>query len=45
MHDEDSDEIDLRCPQVVADNAAKGLGCARHSAVAAPRSAWPAPPN
>ena len=25
MHDEDSDEVDLRCPQIVADNAAKGL--------------------
>jgi len=25
MHDADKDEIDLRCPQIVADNAAKGL--------------------
>jgi len=25
MHEQNTEEIDLRCPQIVADNAAKGL--------------------
>lgn len=39
------DEVDLRCPQVVADNAAKGLRLRKQFGAAAPRSVWRAPRN
>lgn len=45
MREQNTEEIDLRCPQIVADNAAKGLRLRKQFGAAAPRSASRAPPN